>query len=98
MASARINYNRNSELGSRIQRAVGNIVQGRKDLSELARILDKYLDGTADISADSGISVTDVALVRNLVAQASAELASVNIVAVGVGQASGARQLADAMG
>lgn len=98
MASARIGYNRNSELGGKIARAVGNIVSARKDLQELARILDKYLDDESAIAGDSGIALGQVSLVRNLVTQAAAELGGLATAQVGVGAATGSRQLSDAMG
>jgi hypothetical protein len=98
MASARINYNPNSNLGNRIARYVGNITNARKEGEELNRILDKYIDDTAAIAADSGIAATDVALVRNLVNQSSKELGGAAVIAINAGGTTASKQLADAMG
>ena len=90
MASARINYTATSPLGAKIRAYVSAIQEARKNGQELARILDKYLDGEADIAADSGIDVGNVPLVRNLVTQSKNELAEVASTAVGVGAPTGA--------
>jgi hypothetical protein len=98
MASERIPYTESSKLGPKFRAALSGLVETRKNLNELRRILDKYMDDTAAIATDSGLPGGSVALVRNLVTQAANELAGLASTQVNVGAATGCRQLADAMG
>lgn len=98
MATARIGYDPTTTLGATIRQVVRQGVEFRKGLQELNRVLDKYIDATADITTDTGVASGNVTLFRNLVNQAQAEAAVLNIVQVDVGSASAIRQLLDAMG
>jgi len=97
MASARIPLDTTKPLGAKLRSLANLLASARQQTREMSLILDKYIDDTAAISTDTGCGAGNVTLLRNLVAQSAAELAAVAVVQVGVGDASGTRQLVDAL-
>ena len=98
MASARIPYSADAELGPEIRAYISSIVESRKNGAELNRLIDKFGDDDAALSTATGVPEGLLALFRNLVNLSQAELGGVTLTAVAEGQQTNARQIADAMG
>jgi len=97
MASARIAYDSTSSMGQRASRFLRNLVEGRKDLEEYRRIVEKYADDNAGLAADLGMQPADVPLFRNLLVYAEGLLCTTAAAPVALGGVSQLRELIDAM-
>jgi hypothetical protein len=91
MASARIPFNRSSELGQKLNEMVKQGVAYRKAAEELYRILAKYSDAPGDIATDlsgNGITVSSgqASTIRDLTQRSAAETADVVLTGQGITQ------------
>jgi hypothetical protein len=98
MATNRIAINRTTVLGARIDSIINQLEQARGRLLALSLVLgaDGY-NGDASLQTDIGISATDQTKLQNLVTQAVNEMTSTATTQVNVGNATGIRQLIDAL-
>jgi hypothetical protein len=97
MATARINGDDSKTLWAQIRYAANLTAVVRAKWEEIDRILDKFIDDTIGITAQTGVAAGDIALLRNLVHQSACEMSTLAAVTVLAGFPTATKQLTDAI-